>query len=149
MEWNVAIFCRILFLKTRFYAFSVFQKVKILRDWGQNAHYQAQPKFSHEFLLLKACSFSKRIAMSCIPPCFATSPTCLIAMMMSLLHQPVLFFVHLDPNFRGVFCLTLGRKWPNFGAKWAQLQKPTISPKFSLNLPKIEQILPILWANKA
>ena len=61
----------------------------------------------------------------------------------------VLFFVHLDLNFRGVFCLTSGRKWPNFGAKWAQLQKPAISPKFSPNLPKIKQILPIKWANMA
>ena len=26
----------------------------------------------------------------------------------------VLFFVHLDPNFRGVFCLTLGQNEPNF-----------------------------------
>ena len=62
-----------------------------------------------------------------------------------LLSYTVLFFVHLDPNFRGVFCLTSGRKWPNFGAKWAQLQKPAIYPEFAKNWANIA----VLWANMA
>ena len=38
----------------------------------------------------------------------------------------VWIFQHLDPNFRGEFNLTLGQKWSNFGAKWAQHKKPAI-----------------------
>ena len=48
----------------------------------------------------------------------------------------VLFFVHLDPNFWGVFCLDSGQNNPNF--------KNANFPKFSLNLPKIEQKWPVL-----
>ena len=31
--------------------------------------------------------------------------------------SPVLFFQHLDANFKGKISLTSGQKWPNFGAK--------------------------------
>ena len=41
----------------------------------------------------------------------------------------VLFIKHLDSIFRGENGLTWGQKWPNFGAKRAQLRFPAICSK--------------------
>ena len=37
-------------------------------------------------------------------------------------------FEHFESNFNGEFGLTSGQNMPNFGAKWAQLQKPVFFP---------------------
>ena len=54
----------------------------------------------------------------------------------------VLFIQHLDSNFRGKNGLTSGQKWPNFGAKRAQLQFPAIRSKKLPLESKLWQILP-------
>ena len=51
----------------------------------------------------------------------------------------VLFFQHLDANFKGKISLTSGQKWPNFGAKWAQLQKPDKCLLFRDNFLTLKQ----------
>ena len=57
-------------------------------------------------------------------------------------------FCAFGPKLQGRFAPKFGAKWPNFGAKLAQLQKPAISPKSGLNLSNLEQKWPVSWAHQ-
>ena len=51
----------------------------------------------------------------------------------------MLFFQHLDPNFRGEKGLTLGQKWSNFGGKMSLISKTGDFPIKIVNISSISK----------